>query len=544
MAYPKFSSKPLILNPAKTTPKKPRPYIILKGGERVNWSTVPNDAVVLSMVPLEQIVKEHHGNGVWFEMITKRRKPQAVFGLKVVGRNLKIRRGPSKPTNVSVDEYEMGFDRVSEYLANYGVSYSSSSNAADTIFRQGLETPVRLTSPIGRAITKGSRGICYPGSYSGPFRQYDIRSAYPSAMFEHDGMLPKGALPILDPKQWHKHKGALVFARVITLDVQPNKSPILLEQPLVNQEWHSLNSIVVDSREVFDWFFDFELRTIEERNHYIEPIYAFKLLWFDATKPLERFNEILGRRYDSDFLGSWERKLLKGVANSFWGSLVTGQIVGRLLNENGKPAKKSARSVYQGRNGGEVLSAWISAKVSDKAFREFIEPHNPIYFDTDGGYVLAHEPIQTGQNVGEWVEQDFASSLEIIGWQAYAAHSPFRKLPKVVLSGVPNDTVSYSTFRRLATSKERSDRVKAIHPKEAVEQVWLVHKTEPRIMFNLPVRIDPGKDWLRIIPKLSPDSAVVTPKAKKLGEFEAWIDDETASKLRALATVQLNPAPN
>ncbi len=513
------------------TPKKPNPMAgkrklhFVLGNDDIDLTKIPGTDPVWSLISYRQLLTEH-GN-VDIEVFKKANK-RGIVSAQVIG-GPKIRRGYMRPIDIGLEEYLSAYFWVNDYLAEHGVTFTSSSWASEQIFRMGFKKSLTLSNPIGRTLMKTSRGICRPGfTYRGNIEKWDIRSAYPYAMLSNAHRFPTRLIPI-EPDEWDKRDSSLVLAHVIC---RPSFTE--LELPIIQEHPTDMEN----PKETVAWFYDFELRTILENHHHVKPLAAFKIVTADLTDELGRWHSILSPRYMDDI--GFAGKILKSIANALWGSFASSLVYAYSweFDEWGIPqTKEFRRQAYGGQLGAEHVAAWVNALVSDRVFTEFIEPYNVLYFDTDGGFTKSLPEEIGGSDFGQWKFEGYYRKLEIVGWQAYAAWQDDGI--DVALSGVPDAT--YKDLRRYGGSQERRTYISQLVEDDPFSQIAAVEKTG-NLVTTIPTTIATldADRWQQIDPAIAPHASMV----KALHKDQVEVTDRQALGFRSLAEFDLTNDPD
>lgn len=492
------------------------------GNDDIDLTKIPGTDPVWSLISYRRLLTEH--SDVDIEVFKKANK-QGIVSAQVIG-GPKIRRGYMRPLDVDLEEYLKAYFWVNDYLAEHGVTFTSSSWASEQIFRMGFSKSLTLSNPIGRTLMKTSRGICRPGvTYRGNMEKWDIRSAYPYAMLSNAHKFPTRLIPI-EPNEWDQRESSLVLAHVICrpsfgeLDL-----PIIQEHP----------TDMANPKETVAWFYDFELRTILENHHHVEPLAAFKIVTADLSDELGRWHSILSPRLDDiGFAG----KILKSIANALWGSFASTLVYAYSweFDEWGIPqAKEFRRQAYGGQLGAEHVAAWVNALVSDRVFKEFISPFNVLYFDTDGGFVKPLADNIGGGDFGQWKFEGHYRKLEIVGWQAYAAWQD--NGIDVTLSGIPDAT--YKDLRHYGANADRTTYISQLIEDDPFSQIAAIENTGNSVT-TIPIDIAERKGWNYIDPAIAPHASMVG----ALHKDEVTVTDRQALGFRALAEFDLTNDPD
>ncbi|MCP4229545.1 MAG: hypothetical protein GY771_05295 [bacterium] len=424
-----------------------------------------------------------------------------------------------QPLNVTLTEYKNAYRWVADYLAAYGISFTSPSWASEQAFRMQFTKPLTVSNPIGKTLLKASRGYCDPGhTYRGPIEKWDIRSAYPSAMLENAHQFPTKFVPIAT-KDWNKRPLTLVLAYVQTYGEQKFTSPLIQEH-------------YTDTKprtEALEWFWRFELETIlDQGHHYVNPVAAFKVATSDLTDEIGGWLEILSPRY-MDKIG-FAGNILKGVTNALWGSYASGDINAYTwtLDEHGTAVTdRHVKRMFNGKIGSEHIAAWTNALVSDRVFKEFIEPERVLYFDTDGGFCYPSASALGNGDFGEWRYEGTYRKLKVYDWQAYAAWAD--NGIDVVLSGIPD--ASYKDLKQYGANQSRKGYLAQLIEDNPFNRIAAVHKEESKVTTIPPEVATLGDDWEHISPAIAPHVAHVGPS-----DIE-WhnVSDRAALGFRTLA---------
>lgn len=521
-----FSSYAQALNRASIRksiikPKKPNPM----AGKRKLWFVFGNDPIDLSTIPgndpvwllcsFRKLLEDHGSTEI---EVFKKAGKRGIISAQVVG-GPKLRRAYQRPVSVTIDEYLDAYYWVNDYLAEQGVTFTSSSWASEQIFRMGFSKPLVVSNPLGRVLMKASRGICRPdATYRGLIEQWDIKSAYPHAMLDNAHRFPTRLIPI-EPDEWATRDSSIVLAHVWARNFPEHQIPIIQEHP----------TDIDSPREKVAWLFDFEVETLLEHNHHVEIYAAFKIQTADLSDELGRWHDILQPRYINEI--GYAGKILKSIANALWGSFASSTVNAYTweFNEHGIPQTKTfKRKAYGGQIGAEHIAAWVNASVSDRVFREFIEPHNVLYFDTDGGFCRPLADRMGEGDFGGWRFEGYYRKLEVIGWQAYAAwHDDGID---VVLSGVPDAT--YTDLKRYGASDERHDYMSRLIEDNPFSQITAVGQTRD-IVSTIPssvAELSP-KHWHMIEHEIAPHASMV----KAVGQDQVSVSAPQAEAFRHLA---------
>lgn len=487
------ASHSYLLPPKKPTFKR-RAHHFIQGGEPKDTLTkfTRND-IVWCLVPYAQLLKEH--GHIEMEVLKKYHK-KGVVAVRVVG-GPTIRKGATRPSHVSPTEYYEAYQWVNDYLSAQGITFSSFSWASEQALRIQLKKPIHFANPIGRRLLKTSRGVCFPGLYQGPIEKWDIRGAYPYAMLENAHQFPTRLTPIHEA-EWEQYP-SLVFAYVHCRPSDTLRIPVIQEHPTDTD----------NPNQTFDWFFDFELRTILEQGHYVKPITAFRIRTIDLSDELGRWHELFSPRYESDL--GFRGKLLKAIANALWGTFSSSEMASftwELDTASRIQPMEWVRGVYPGKVGAEHVAAWVNALVSDRVFNEVLLPYDVIYFDTDGGFIRGHLPDSIGNgNFGAWRYEGTTNKLDVVGWQAYAAYNDDGI--KVTLSGVPN--ASLADLKRFGGSEDRQGAIQNLMENKPMSRVAGVHRTDNRLTMIPPAWVGGmERTWLPIDFAISPDVSLFT----------------------------------
>lgn len=506
-------------------PKKPNKragqhtqHFILGRDDKLDLRKIPRSDPVWSLISFRQLLSEHEDVPMH---VFKKAGKHGIVGAKILeGGGAVIRRGYERPLQYNLAEYLAGYAWVRDYLAEYGVNFTSSSWASEQAFRIGLKRPIVLSNAIGRVLLKTSRGICYPGmTYKGDIEKWDIRSAYPHAMISHAHEFPARLIPI-EPSEWDKREHTLVLAHVLIRPTMPMpKVPLIQTHP----------SEMDNPREQVAWLFRFELETLLDQFHHVIPIAAFKIQTVDLTDEFGAWNDMLMPRYINDL--GFAGKILKAIANAFWGSFAATSINAFTWrkNEQGEPVVDIfQRRVGGGKYGGEHVAAWVNALVSNRVFKEFIQPYDVLYFDTDGGFCRPVPSKLGNGEFGQWKFEGHYRMLEVVGWQAYAAWSDDG--PSVVLSGVPDATLQ--DLRRYGANAERRDYISSLMEDDPFSQITAVEK-QGNLVSTIPpelATLNPSR-WRAVHQDISPHSAQL---GAQYQDF-ATVTDEQAQAFRRLA---------
>jgi hypothetical protein len=429
--------------------------------------------------------------------VFKKAGKHGIVGVEVLG-GAKIRRGYERPLQYGLTEYLAGYHWVADYLASFGVTFTSSSWASEQVFRIGLDRPLTLGNPLGRIMLKSSRGICYPGSvYKGRIEKWDIRSAYPYAMVSNAHNFPARFIPI-EADNWDRPEPTIVLAHVLA---RPSYS--LKDIPIIQEHPSSMDN----PREQVVWLFDFEVTELLDHFHHVEIVAAFKLQTVDLSDEFGRWQEILSPRYAGAI--GFAGKILKSITNAFWGSFAGSSLYAYswTVDKYGNPVTDEYQAtVASGRPGSEHVSAWVNALVSNRVFKEFIEPERVLYFDTDGGFCRPVTDSLGSGKFGEWRFEGYYHKLKVLGWQAYAAWADDGI--EVVLSGIADAT--YKDLMKYGDDVARHDYISQLMEPNPFNQVSAVGATE-NLVSTIPPEIATlhPKRWLQIHRDIAPHAAQV-----------------------------------
>lgn len=496
-------------------PKKPNPkagkretYFLL-GRDPIDLGMLPRDTIIWSLTSFNQVLKDHADTPI---IVFKKSNKRGIIGAQVDG-GPRIRRGAIQPIDITLDQYLAAYKWVAAYLAEFGISFTSWSWASEQAFRMQFKEPLTVSNPIGKSLLKPSRGICYPGeTIKRPVEKWDIRSAYPWAMLDNAHKFPTKFVPI-EASEWNKRPLTITLAQVYTRPSVPPQDLPTIQEHYTRQD---------ESPVKVEWFWNFELETILDQNHYVNPLVSFKVATADISDEVGAWLEILSPRYAENigFAGS----LLKGIANALWGSYASGDIHSYTwaLDEHGNAATdKHIRRIFGGKLGSEHIAAWNNALVADRVFNEFIEPERVYYFDTDGGFCdPVSEPLGGGE-FGEWRYEGTYRKLAVVDWQAYAAYGD--NGVEITLSGVPDATLK--DLRRFGSNDARKGYISQLMEDDPFTKITAVHKTDNLISTIPPAMATLNDDWQYIDPAISPHAAHVGAHGEDLHEvFERQAD--------------------
>jgi hypothetical protein len=514
------ASRTYVLPPKQPTYKR-RQHIFLQGGEPPErLAQLKRGDIVWCMASFAQLLKEHAH--IEMEVLKKYHK-KGVVAVRVVNGPL-IRKAAQRPTSVSLDEYYEAYQWVSDYLASYGITFSSFSWASEQAFRIQLKKPLRFSNPIGRRLLKTSRGVCVPGLYEGGLIQkWDIRGAYPFAMVANAHKFPSKLIPIHE-KEWEKHN-SIVLAYVYCRPSEDRvKVPVIQEHPTDTD----------NPTQTINWFFDFELQTIIEQGHSIQPLAAFRISTIDLSDELGAWHDLLSARYESNL--GFKGKLLKGVANALWGTFSSSEMASftwRIDSAQRIQPVEWSRSVYPGKPGGEHVAAWVNALVSDRVYNEFLLPYDVLYFDTDGGFTRGNVPETLGGGAfGSWRFEGYVNKINVVSWQAYASYTD--NGIRVTLSGIPNATLADLMKHGVAT--ERQGAIQNLMEDRTLSRVVGVNRTIDKVTVIPPEAIGGWeRSWLPIESAIAPDISLFTVAD------DTWeVSPEQASAFRKLSNFRLD----
>lgn len=505
------------ITPWKSTSRTQPQQRFIMGNDPQHLLNLKRTDTVWTLIPYARLLREHPELEGQITVLRKYYK-SGIVGAKIKG-GPTIRSGAAKPVGVSIDEYIEAHNKVSDYLWHgWGIKFSSFSWASEQAFRLQLKKPLMVANPIGRRLLKPSRGICYPGRYSGPIEQWDIRGAYPYAMLANAHRFPVKLRPI-HVKEWDKYE-SLILAHVQTTD-RNKKTPIIQEHP----------SDIENPRQTTKWFWSFELATIINEGHRVVPLVAFKAITVDLSDELGAWHEIFSPRYTENW--GFAGKLLKGMANTLWGSFMSSPMAEFWPKVDGQHIELDdwADSYFPGKTGGEHISAWVNASVSDRVYREFLSTHDVLYFDTDGGYCRPPNDNlldKSKDEFGDWIYEGLLNELNVLGWQAYSKHSDDGI--SVKLSGVPNATMQ--DLEKWGTSRERDLQIQELKVDRTFNLVRGIGRNDNRITVMPPYLVNGIEHrFLQIDENIAPDISLFDVGDDDIRE----VSDDQAKAFRKVA---------